>query len=122
MLATLIAATSLHAAPARAAAADVVSTTITPASATVGDRITLTIVIEHDNSITIDAPGFGQDFGGLEPTGVAPPSADQQGSRTRTTLGYTLVAFKPGDYTVPPIQITTAPRNSRCKMAKHVGW
>ena len=98
MLATLIGVTSLPAATARATSADIISTTVTPASATVGDRITLTIVIEHDNAITIDAPGFGADFGGLEPTAVAPPSADQHGSRTRTTLGYTLVAFKPGDY------------------------
>ena len=62
-------------------------------------------MIEHDNGIAIDAPRFGADFGGLEPTAVAAPSADQQGAHTRTTIGYTLVAFKPGDYTIPPMQI-----------------
>src|SRR5438045_2009613 len=103
--AVLIVTAAFAVATARAASVEVVTTSISPASATVGDRITLTIVIEHDNGIAIDAPRFGADFGGLEPTAVAAPSADQQGAHTRTTIGYTLVAFKPGDYTIPPMQI-----------------
>ncbi len=90
---------------ASAASADVISTTFSPDMATVGDRLTLTIVVESDAGVTIDAPGFGTDFGGLEPTAVAPPSTEQRGGHTRTTLVYTLVAFRPGDYTVPPVRI-----------------
>ena len=90
---------------ASAASADVVSTTLTPNTATVGDRLTLTIVVEHDTGVSIDVPGFGADFGGLEPTSVASPTSEEHNNRARTTLGYTLVAFRPGDYTVPPMQI-----------------
>jgi hypothetical protein len=86
--------------------ARIVSAAIDPTAATVGDRLTLTIVVEHDASVTAEGPGFAGDFGGLEVVSVAPPTDDAIAGRTRTTLAYTLTAFRAGDVFVPPVTVT----------------
>jgi oxygen tolerance protein BatD len=86
--------------------ATIVSATITPTTATVGDRLTLTIVVDHDPTIGVEGPGFGGDFGGLEVVDIPAPASEAQGDRQRTTLTYTLTAFRPGEVLVPPLPIT----------------
>lgn len=88
--------------PAAAAAASIVSFSLDPLSATVGDRITMTIVVEHDASASLAPPGFGADFGGLEIIDIPVPRDDARGGTTRTTLTYTLAGFRTGDFVVPP--------------------
>lgn len=78
------------------------STTVEPARATVGDRITLTIVVDHDGATTVEGPGFGADAGAFEIVAVAPPRTEARGGASRTTLVYTLTAFRTGEMTVPP--------------------
>jgi hypothetical protein len=84
---------------------------LTPAVATVGDRLTLTITIEHREGVALTPPGYGAGFGGIEVVDIAPPSVERRdGGRARTTFTYTLAAFKTGDFTVPAqsIAFTTA--------------
>ncbi len=83
--------------------------TLKPAVATVGDRLTLTIAIDHEDGVTLTPPGFGGGFGGLEVVEIAPPADEERGAgRRRTTFTYTLTAFTPGSFTVPPRQVTFA--------------
>jgi len=84
----------------------IVSAALSPATATVGDRITLTVVVDHDQAITIEPPGFGADYGGLELVDIADPRDEQRDGRTvRTTLAWTLVPFHIGDITLPPLTV-----------------
>ena len=97
-----MAAGSVHA----QASATIVSATITPTTATIGDRLTLTIVVDHDRSVDVEGPGFGGDFGGLEVVDIPAPASETQGDQQRTTLTYTLTAFRAGELLVPAIPIT----------------
>jgi len=81
--------------------------TLTPDTATVGDRITLTITVEHVGTLALTGPTFGADFGGLELLDASPPATTQLASgRQRTTFVYTLAAFTTGAFTVPPLPVT----------------
>jgi hypothetical protein len=84
---------------------EIVEISLEPDTATVGDRLTLTIVVEHHREAAIDGPGFGADFGGLQAVDVARPRTEGGGERVRTTFGFTLVAFDTGEFTVPPLDI-----------------
>lgn len=81
--------------------------TLIPDSATVGDRLTLTITVDHADGIDIiDAPTFGADFGGLDLIDVAQPvTAQLSPGLRRTTLVYTLAAFRTGAFTVPAMTL-----------------
>jgi hypothetical protein len=84
----------------------VVSADLAPSTATVGDRITLTVVLDHDRALVLEPPGFGADYGGLELVDIADPRDEQRDGRTvRTTLAWTLVPFRTGEVTVPPLTI-----------------
>ena len=81
------------------------ATTLTPRIATVGDRLALTIEVEHDASFTVEGPGFGDDFGRFELIEVAEPRTNGDGDAKRTTLGYTLAAFVIGSVDLPPLPV-----------------
>lgn len=85
--------------------AELASVTLAPATATVGDRLTLTIVVDHDEGSTVEGPGFGADFSGLEAVEIAPPRTERRDGRLRTTLDYTLTAFATGFFTVPALPV-----------------
>ena len=99
-------AAAISTVPARAAAPPaIVSATADPARATVGDRITLTIVVDHDDATTIEGAGFGADTGAFEIVAVAPPRTESHNGSSRTTIAYTLAAFRTGDLEIPPQSI-----------------
>jgi hypothetical protein len=79
----------------------IAAVTLEPQTATVGDRITMTVVVEHDASITIDAPGFDGDFGGLEVVEIP----DRASATDSTTVKYVLAAFRTGSYTIPSLSL-----------------
>ncbi len=78
---------------------------VAPAAATVGDRIMLTIAVDHDDGGTIDGPGFGDAFGGMELVDVATPRDEPRDGRVRTTLSYTLTSFHTGTITIAPLAV-----------------
>ncbi|MFI5179554.1 MAG: BatD family protein [Vicinamibacterales bacterium] len=80
----------------------IVSVTADPSRATVGDRITLTIVVDHDDATTVEGAGFGAAVGEFEIVAVAPPRTEPHNGVSRTTIAYTLTAFRTGDLTIPP--------------------
>jgi hypothetical protein len=84
----------------------IASVTIEPSTATVGDRLTYRIAVDHDPATTVDAPGFDAVFPGLELVDVPPPRADDRGDTERTTFTYTLTSFQTGEITIPPQTIT----------------
>lgn len=83
----------------------IVSATVDPARATVGDRITLTIVVDHDPATTVEGAGFAADAGAFEIVAVAPARTEAHGGSSRTTISYVLTAFRTGDLTLPPQSI-----------------
>lgn len=74
---------------------------IDPSTATVGDRLTLTVEIAHPPGVTWTPPGFGAGFGGLELLESPPPVPIEDGEASRFT--YILAAFRTGTFTVPPL-------------------
>jgi len=80
---------------------------VAPATATVGDRIGVTLRVDHAPDVSVSAPGFGADFGGLELVEVAQPVDQVRSSReTRTTFSYSLTSFRTGMITIPPLTVT----------------
>lgn len=106
--AALLAIGGVFAARAAQAASppSIVSAAATPARATVGDRITLTIVVDHDTVTTVEGAGFGADTGAFEIVHVALPRTEQHAGQSRTTIAYTITAFRTGDLTIPPQSLT----------------
>lgn len=84
-------------------AARVASVTLTPATATVGDRLSLEIAVDHSRGVTLEGPGFGSSFGGFELVAVDKPKTEGDGERT--LLRYTLTSFVTGTATLPPLTI-----------------
>ena len=83
----------------------VVSSTVEPFSARVGERLTLTIVVEHETGMTIEGPGPGADFGGAEVLDRVTSETTSTDGGERTTLVYVLAAFRTGPAVVPPLEI-----------------
>jgi hypothetical protein len=84
----------------------IVETTLAPETATVGDRLTLTIVVAHAPDVTVEGPGFEAGFGGLEIVDVPQPLVEGSGNEHTTTLTYTLAAFSTGTVEIPPLAVT----------------
>lgn len=73
---------------------------------TVGDRITLTVVVEHDDGLAPAAPDLTSAFGPFEVLATEPPrERSLGGGRTETVLVFTVAAFRTGDLEVPPLAI-----------------
>jgi len=88
--------------------------TMAPATATVGDRLALTITVDHRAGVTVTGPGFGGDYGGFDLVQIAPPSdAPAAGGRVRTTFVYTLAAFRTGSFTVPALAVSFTTADGR---------
>lgn len=103
---SLLAASELH---AQQAQSDVgpAKAVLTPATATVGERLSLVVTVDHPGGVDVTAPGFGADFGGLDLVEVVPPSdAQLSPGNERTTFSYTLAAFKTGAFTIPPLTLS----------------
>lgn len=81
--------------------------TLEPASATVGDRLTLTIVALHEAGARLEAPLDPDAFAPLELVAVRPPvTQNTGGGREETRLVYILAAFETGELQPPPIEVT----------------
>lgn len=110
--AALVVLAALVLAPSNARGQDasprIVTQETAPASATVGDRITLTIVVEHAPDVRVSGPGFGDAYGGLDIIDIPPAETENAGDLQRTTLSYEFAAFEVGSYTVPPLTVAWA--------------
>jgi len=73
---------------------------------TVGDRMTLTVVLEHDAAVTPDVLSDTTAFGPFEVLAAEPPQERTlEGGRVETTLVFTVAAFATGDLQIPAIAI-----------------
>jgi hypothetical protein len=109
VLVALALSIALLAPSARAAHAqdvpEIASLSLTPTRATVGDRIQLTIEVDHNTSTMIEGPGADADFGQFELIEIAEPRDEARTGTVRTTLGYTLAAFAIGSVELPPLTL-----------------
>ncbi len=105
-LAALLAAVLLSASPSRAQQPLLASARLEPSRATVGDRITLTVAVQHEPATTIVAPETGARFGALALVEAAPPETHSLGDGlVETRLAFVLTAFQTGDLTLPALTI-----------------
>ncbi|HXK32543.1 MAG TPA: hypothetical protein VNM91_00835, partial [Dehalococcoidia bacterium] len=107
LIAAVCVALARPALPAAAQEPAVVSVSAEPARATVGDRITLTVVVEHAAGTAVEAvdPSFGQ----LELLATREPAVEaRDGGRAATTLQFEVAAFATGTVDVPPITLRYA--------------
>jgi hypothetical protein len=106
VLIVMVALALLSGSPAAAQEpARIVEATLTPLSATVGDRLTLRINVVHPPGATVEGPPVGADFGTLELVEIADPEVADVDGETRTTLVYVLAAFEPGRAVLPPLDV-----------------
>jgi hypothetical protein len=83
----------------------VITTNLSPAEATVGDRLRLEIEVAHPLDTTVEGPGFNDNYGGLEVVEILPLRSERDGGEMRTRLEYVLTSFRTGGVTVPPLSV-----------------
>ena len=79
--------------------------TLAPDTATIGDYLTMTIAVLHDDAFSIEGPGFGDNFGDFELLEIAEPQRESGSGASHTTLSYTFTTFKVGALELPPLAI-----------------
>ncbi|OLC20421.1 MAG: hypothetical protein AUH33_03730 [Chloroflexi bacterium 13_1_40CM_68_21] len=83
------------------------SATVDKRGITIGDPITLTLVIEADAGYVVRDSGVGRTIGEFEILEAAPPQLTKiQSGRTRYTFRYKVTAFRVGDLVFPAIAVT----------------
>jgi hypothetical protein len=104
----LVAALLLTAGLSRAAG-PVVTATVAPDTATVGDRLTLTLTVAHDEGATAVFPDVERGIAPFEVISgaVAPPVVD--GGRVTERRDYVIAAFETGSLTVPSLEFLVLP-------------
>lgn len=83
----------------------IASATLSASSATIGDRLTMTVTVDHGDSFTVEGPGFGDDFGEFELLTIDEPRRETNGNASSTTLAYTFTTFTLGTVALPPLSI-----------------
>ena len=106
-LVAVVIAVAPAARPAAAQQAPAISSvSLTPDVATIGDRLTLTINVDHAESFEAEGPGFGDNYGPFELIEILEPQREPSGDLTRTTLAYTLTTFTLGTIELPELPVT----------------
>lgn len=78
--------------------------TLDRSQVTLGDRITVRIVVDADPGFSLDDPSFGRAIGDLEVLEAAPAiRTELPGGVIRTEYEYTVAGFRLGDQRVPPL-------------------
>lgn len=94
---------------AGAQAAITVDVTLEPSRVTVGDRITLTITVEHNVDVSVAVPAEHETFEPLDLIETLPPETrDVGGSRMESVFSFELAAFLIGEVELEPIVIMAA--------------
>jgi hypothetical protein len=104
-LGALVAGTPAPAA-AQSGTPTVVTARVDPVVATVGERLTLTIVVAHERGVTLTGPDEDGDYGQAVFIETAPLRTEASGDGERTTLTSTLASFSVGQHDIPPLAIS----------------
>jgi hypothetical protein len=83
----------------------VIDARVDPVVGTVGDRLTLTIVVEHPSGAEITGPGEDADYGQAVFIEATDPTTEPAGSGERTTLALTLTSFTVGQHEIPALPV-----------------
>ncbi len=84
-----------------------VAATVDKRGITIGDPITLTLVVETDPGYQISDSGVGRIMGEFEVLEAIPPQVTRiANARTRYTFRYRVTAFRVGNAVFPPIGVT----------------
>jgi hypothetical protein len=96
-----------------AGAADVTAS-VRPGSATVGDRLTLTLLAAHDKGVVVVFPDVERAVAPFQLLSSAVSPVEEQGGRVTERRDYVIAAFKTGALGVPalPFLIVAAPGNT----------
>lgn len=93
------------AAPAHAADPVTAVATIDTATITLGDRISLAVVVDADNGYQVTEPTIAHDLGAFEVLQTLPTRKTTAAARQRWTYRYLITSWTLGKLTVPGIEI-----------------
>jgi hypothetical protein len=91
--------------PRLAAQQPSIAAAVDTAAMTVGDRITVTVTVDHDTSQTVGWPELGDHLGRFEVVGADTAALAIEGGGMRSTARYVLTAFELGDLEIPSIEV-----------------
>jgi hypothetical protein len=79
--------------------------TLGPPEPTLGDALTLTLVVEADSGVTVEMPAFGEALGRFSIVEFAPHATTAKGGKTVQSQRYTLQPPMSGRQRVPPLRV-----------------
>ncbi len=82
-----------------------VESTIDKQTITIGDRITYTVRISSDTSLTVDSLTVGTNLGAFEVKDYKPRQTTIKNGTRMSTESFEITTFTTGDYTIPPVTI-----------------
>ncbi len=94
---------------ARAQAGDApvsISSSVDKSRVTIGDLITYTVSVVHDEDVTVEMPGLGANLGGFEIRDYETAEPKKKDGMIVTEVDYTISTFFTGEFEIPPLTIT----------------
>lgn len=72
---------------------------------TIGDLITYTVMIEHDEAVNVILPSLGENLGGFEIRDYTVYNPAKEGDRILDRVDYIISTFETGEFEIPPIEV-----------------
>jgi hypothetical protein len=72
---------------------------------TIGDLITYTVIIEHDESVNVILPSLGENLGGFEICDYTVYDPSKKEDRILDRVDYIISTFETGEFEIPPMEV-----------------
>jgi len=72
---------------------------------TIGDLITYTVMIEHENSVNVFLPSLGENLGGFEIRDYTVYDPSKEEDRILDRVDYIISTFETGEFEIPPVEV-----------------
>jgi len=72
---------------------------------TIGDLITYTVMIEHEQTINIILPSLGENLGGFEIRDYTVHTPAKEKDRILERVDYIISTFETGEFEIPPVEV-----------------
>ena len=83
-----------------------ISSSVDKSRITIGDLITYTVSVVHDEDVTVEMPGLGANLGGFEIRDYETAEPRKKDDMIVTEVDYTISTFFTGEFEIPPLTIT----------------
>ncbi len=82
-----------------------VSSAVDKARITIGDLITYTVTVVHDEDVTVELPGLGANLGGFEIRDYAAHDPVKRDGQIVSSAAYVISTFMTGEFEIPPLTV-----------------